>query len=50
MSSYMRQTLITYLNRIDHYWDNNHTQDWRLARIQRALYLIFTSPEYAIQK
>jgi uncharacterized protein (DUF1800 family) len=50
MSSYMRQTLITYLNRIDHYWDNNGKQDWRLARIQRALYLIFTSPEYAIQK
>ena len=50
MSSYMRTTLINYLNRIDHYWSNDGKQDWRLARIQRALYLIFTSPEYAIQK
>ena len=50
MSSYMRTTLINYLNRIDHYWDDNGKQDWRISRIQRALYLIFTSPEYAIQK
>jgi uncharacterized protein (DUF1800 family) len=50
MSAYMRTTLINYLNRIDHWWDDNGTQDWRIARIQRALYLIFTSPEYAIQK
>lgn len=50
MSSYMRTTLVNYLNRIDHYWNDNGKQDWRIARIQRALYLIFTSPEYAIQK
>ncbi|MBS0583535.1 MAG: DUF1800 domain-containing protein [Proteobacteria bacterium] len=50
MSTYMRTTLLNYLNRIDHYWDNGGTQDWRIARIQRALYLILTSPEYAIQK
>jgi uncharacterized protein (DUF1800 family) len=49
MSPYMRNQLITYLNQIDHNWANG-SDDWRLQRIYRALYLIFTSPEYMIQK
>ncbi|MEP6484041.1 MAG: DUF1800 family protein [Rudaea sp.] len=49
MSPYMRDQLITYLNKIDHNWANG-TDDWRLQRIYRALYLIFTSPEYMVQK
>ena len=49
MSPYMRDQLIAYLNQIDHNWANG-TDDWRLQRIYRALYLIFTSPEYMIQK
>jgi uncharacterized protein (DUF1800 family) len=47
MSPFMRQTLITYLNTIDNSSDGS---DWRLQRIYRALYLIFNSPEYMIQK
>jgi uncharacterized protein (DUF1800 family) len=47
MSPFMRQTLITYLNTIDNTSDGS---DWRLQRIYRALYLIFNSPEYMIQK
>jgi hypothetical protein len=49
MSPYMRDQLITYLNQIDHNWGDG-TNDWRLQRIYRALYLIFTSPEYMVQK
>jgi uncharacterized protein (DUF1800 family) len=49
MSPYMRDQLVTYLNKIDHTAGDSDT-DWRLARITRALYLIFTSPEYMIQK
>jgi len=49
MSPYMRDQLITYLNQIDHNWANG-SDDWRLQRIYRALYLILTSPEYMIQK
>ena len=49
MSPYMRDQLLTNLNAIDHTWANNG-EDWRLERIYRALYLIFTSPEYMIQK
>ena len=47
MSPFMRQTLISYLNTIDNSSDGS---DWRLQRIYRALYLIFNSPEYMIQK
>lgn len=46
MSPFMRQTLITYLNTIDATTDT----DWQAQRIDRALYLISTSPEYVIQK
>jgi len=46
MSPFMRQTLLTYLNSIDSAWG----ADWKTQRINRALYLIFTSPEYMIQK
>jgi len=46
MSPFMRQTLIAYLNNIDSSWG----ADWQMQRIDRALYLIFTSPEYMIQK
>jgi hypothetical protein len=49
MSPFMRQTLIDYLNQIDSTYSNNG-EDWRLERINRALYLIFNSPEYMIQK
>lgn len=49
MSAYMRGILLNYLNRIDHYWGDSG-KDWRLERVRRALYLVFTSPEYAIQK
>ncbi len=49
MSPYMRDQLVTYLNKIDHNWANG-SDDWRLQRIYRALYLILTSPEYMIQK
>jgi Protein of unknown function (DUF1800) len=49
MSPYMRDQLVTYLNKIDHTWGDS-THDWRLQRIYRALYLILTSPEYMIQK
>jgi uncharacterized protein (DUF1800 family) len=51
MSPYMRNQLVTYLNQIDHTWVYPEgSSDWRLQRIYRALYLIFTSPEYMIQK
>ncbi|HEX6833499.1 MAG TPA: DUF1800 family protein [Rudaea sp.] len=46
MSPFMRKTLVTYLNAIT----TNGTIDYRRLRIQRALYLILTSPEYLIQK
>ena len=49
MSPFMRQNLIAYLNIIDSTYANG-TDDWRLQRIYRALYLIFNSPEYMIQK
>ena len=48
MSSYMRGLMLTYLNQIDSTW--GYQEDWRLERIRRALYLILSSPEYAIQK
>lgn len=49
MSPFMRQTLIGYLNNIDSSY-GNASNDWRLQRINRALYLVFNSPEYMIQK
>ncbi len=49
MSPFMRDQLISYLNQIDKNWVSDGS-DWRLQRIYRALYLIFTSPEYMIQK
>jgi hypothetical protein len=49
MSSFMRDILLGYLNPIDSTWVDDGT-DWRLHRVRRALYLILTSPEYAIQK
>ena len=50
MSPYMRQQLLGYLNTIDHSWYHPNGTDWRLLRVQRALYLVLTSPEYMIQK
>jgi uncharacterized protein (DUF1800 family) len=51
MSPFMRQTLIDYLNGIDSSWVYPlGSYDWRVIRINRALYLIFTSPEYMVQK
>jgi len=49
MSPFMRQSLIGYLNTIDSDYANDG-EDWRLERIYRALYLIFNSPEYMVQK
>ena len=49
MSPYMRNQLVSYLNTIDHTWANG-SEDWRLERVYRALYLVLTSPEYMIQK
>jgi hypothetical protein len=46
MSPFMRQTLLDYLNVIDAGWG----ADWKNQRIDRALYLILTSPEYMVQK
>jgi hypothetical protein len=49
MSPYMRQLLLDYLNPIDATWAADGA-DWRLERVKRALYLVLTSPEYAVQK
>jgi hypothetical protein len=49
MSPYMRDQLLVDLNQINHN-DGDATHDWRLQRIYRALFLVFTSPEYMIQK
>jgi hypothetical protein len=46
MSPYMRDQLVSYLNTIDSTWG----ADWKTQRVERALYLILTSPEYMIQK
>ena len=48
MSPFMRNQLIDYLNQFDS--SDDEGDDWRMQRIYRALYLIFTSPEYMIQK
>ena len=50
MSPFMRDQLITYLNTIDHWWAWPDGTDWRVQRVNRALYLVLTSPEYMIQK
>ncbi len=50
MSPYMRQQLLGYLNTIDHTWYHDSGTDWRELRVDRALYLVLTSPEYMIQK
>jgi uncharacterized protein (DUF1800 family) len=47
MSPFMYQTLQTDLISIT---KTNDSSNWQLDRIQHALYLIFTSPEYMIQK
>ncbi len=49
MSPYMYAQLKSYLDTIDSSWANG-SQDWRLQRIYRALYLILSAPEYQIQK
>jgi hypothetical protein len=49
MSPYMRDQLLTDLNTIDS-GDGNNGEDWRVERVNRALFLILTSPEYMIQK
>jgi uncharacterized protein (DUF1800 family) len=46
MSPFMRQTLLDYLNTID----SSSGADWKTQRTNGALYLIFTSPEYMVQK
>ncbi|HET8942343.1 MAG TPA: DUF1800 family protein [Rudaea sp.] len=48
MSPFMRKQLIDYLNQFDS--SDAEGDEWRLQRIYRALYLVFTSPEYMIQK
>lgn len=50
MSPYMRQTVLDYLNTIDSNTYHPSGTDWRLLRVNRALFLILTSPEYMIQK
>jgi hypothetical protein len=51
MSPFMRQALVSYLDTIDSSWVYPAgAYDWRMIRVSRALYLIFTSPEYMIQK
>lgn len=47
MSGFMHQSMVNYLNTIDANFDQNN---WQYDRIERALYLIETSPEYSIQK
>jgi len=47
MSPFMRATVILHLNTVD---ANTWGSDWKRQRINRALYLILTSPEYMIQK
>ena len=49
MSPFMRQTLLNYLNPINSTWTDG-VADWRLWRIQTALYLILNSPEFMVQK
>lgn len=50
MSPYMRDQLVNYLNTIDSSWWHPDGTNWRLLRVQRALHLVLTSPEYMIQK
>ena len=47
MSPYMRQAIISYLDTIT---NANQGSDWRKWRVLGALQLIFTSPEYMVQK
>ena len=47
MSPFMRQTLLDDVNAFD---ASSWGADWKTQRINRALYLIFTSPEYMVQK
>ena len=47
MSPFMRQTLIDYLDTVT---SANSGSDWLRWRTVSALYLIFSSPEYMIQK
>jgi uncharacterized protein (DUF1800 family) len=49
MSPFMRQALLAYLDPIDSTWTFD-VGDWRYWRIRTALYLIFNSPEYMVQK
>lgn len=49
MSPYMRAQLITALNNISSSSVDDGS-DWRLQRVDTALFLVFTSPEYMIQK
>ena len=49
MSPFMRNVLINYLNTISSASDPNEP-DARVSRVNRALLLISTSPEYLIQK
>ena len=46
MSPYMRGQLITALNNIS----SADGPDWKMQRINTALFLVLTSPEYMIQK
>jgi len=49
MSPFMRNVMINYLNTISSASDPNEP-DARVSRVNRALLLISTSPEYLIQK
>ncbi|HEX4479621.1 MAG TPA: DUF1800 family protein, partial [Rudaea sp.] len=46
MSPYMRDQLITALNNIS----TSDGADWKMQRVNTALFLVMTSPEYMIQK
>lgn len=47
MSDFMRTTLIAHIGDIN---QNNSGSDWQRYRLQDALWLILTSPEYVVEK
>ena len=47
MSDFMRTTLVAHISEIN---QNNSGSDWQRYRLQDALWLILTSPEYVVEK
>ncbi len=47
MSDFMRTTLVAHISDIN---QNNSGSDWQRYRLQDALWLILTSPEYVVEK